>query len=150
MRSETARKIAADLLKVGTSRVWIDTNSTEDILESATRSDIRALIRRNVIQAKPAKGNSGARFRHRIQQKAKERRRGPGSVKGTKYARFPRKSRWVKTIRSLRDELLKMKQSGQIDRKLYRKYYRFIKGGTIQSRAQLVTHIKAGSSGEVK
>ncbi len=151
MKSETAKKIAAEELKVGVSRVWIDANSAEEVLESATRQDIRNLIRRNVIQAKPAKGNSNARFKKRIKQRAKDRRRGPGSVKGTRNARFPRKTRWIKTIRALRDELKNMKENGNINPKTYRKYYRQIKGGNIRSRAQLTTQIKqSGSYGESK
>jgi large subunit ribosomal protein L19e len=151
VKAETAKKIAAEELKAGISRVWIDTNSAEEVLESATRQDIRNLIRRNVIQARPAKGNSNARFKKRIRQRAKERRRGPGSVRGTRNARFPHKTRWIKTIRALRDELKSMKDNGNINPKTYRKYYRLIKGGNIKSRAQLTSQIKqAGLYGESK
>ena len=87
MRIETAKRIAADEFKSGISRVWIDTNSLELIRDAATRDDIRGLVERNVIQVKQKKGNSNARLKKRIKQLSKERRRGPGSVKGTRNTR---------------------------------------------------------------
>lgn len=143
MKIETARRIAAEEFKSGISRVWIDTNSIEEVTEAASREDIRYLIRRNVIQIKQKKGNSNYRLKKRITQRSKERRRGPGSIKGKKYARFPRKQRWIKTIRPLRDELRKLKEDSRIDARTYRKMYRVIKGGSIRSRAQLQSQIKS-------
>jgi large subunit ribosomal protein L19e len=151
MRLDTAKRIASDEFKAGESRVWIDTNSISLIQEAATREDIRELIQKHVIQLKQKKGNSNARFKKRLKQLAKERRRGPGSVRGTRNARFPKKRRWIKTIRALRDELRTLKAEGKIDPKTYRKYYRIIKGGTIKSRAQLRSQLKiAGVLGEEK
>lgn len=143
MKPQTARRIAAEEFKAGISRVWLDTNSMDQIDEAASRSDVRELIRRHVIQVRQKKGNSNGRLKKRIIQKSKERRRGPGSIKGTKYARFPRKSRWMKTIRALRDELSTLKEDGKIDPKTYRKFYREIKGGSIKSRAQLRSHMRS-------
>lgn len=150
MRISTIKRIASEQMKIGESRLWIDTNSMDEIADAATRSDVAVLIRRHVIQERPKKGNSGYRRKKRINQLSKERRRGPGSVKGTKYARFPRKRRWVKTIRPLREELRQTLKEGKIDSKAYRKLYRFIKGGTIKSRAQLQTHIKSSGLGGEK
>jgi large subunit ribosomal protein L19e len=149
MRIETAKRIAADEYKSGISRIWIDMDSLDQIQEAATRDDVRGLMEKHIIQAKPKKGNSNARFKKRLKQLAKERRRGPGSVRGTRNARFPRKRRWIKTIRALRDELKTLKNENKIDSKTYRKYYRIAKGGTIKSRAQLRSQIKlAGLMGE--
>ncbi len=151
MKIDSAKKIAARHLKAGTSRIWIDTNSVDQVLEAATRDEIRALIRRNVIQKIPEKGNSGARFRKRIIQKSKERRRGPGSVKGTKNARDPRKRKWIRTIRAVRSELREMKAEGKVTGSDYRKYYRISKGGKIRSRAQLSAQISQSTpKGEQK
>lgn len=143
MKLNTAKRLAADEFKSGISRVWIDTNSIDQVMEAASRQDIRELIRRNVIQVKQKKGNSNARLKKRVTQRSKERRRGPGSIRGTKYARFPRKDRWIKTIRALRDELRTMKKENRIDAKTFRKFYVQIKGGSIRSRAQLVQHMKS-------
>ena len=143
MKLNTARRLAADEFKSGISRVWVDTNSIDQVMEAASRQDIRDLIRRNVIQVKQKKGNSNARLKKRVVQRSKERRRGPGSIKGTKYARFPRKDRWIKTIRALMDELRTMKKDNRIDAKTFRKFYVQVKGGNIHSRAQLVQHMKS-------
>ncbi len=143
MKLNTARRLAADEFKSGLSRVWVDTNSIDQVMEAASRQDILDLIRRNVIQVKQKKGNSNARLKKRVVQRSKERRRGPGSIKGTKYARFPRKDRWIKTIRALRDELRTMKKENRIDAKTVRKFYVQVKGGNIHSRAQLVQHMKS-------
>ncbi len=147
MRISTVKRIASEKLKAGETRIWIDSNSMDEIEDAATRADVEVLIRRHIVQVKPKKGNSGYRMRKRINQRSKERRRGPGSVRGTKYARFPRKRRWVKTIRPLREELRQTLKEGKIDGKEYRKLYRFIKGGTIKSRAQLQTHIRLSGMG---
>ncbi len=142
MKVNTVERIAAEKMKIGVSRVWIDMNSMDEITGAATRHDIDVLIRRHVIQEKPKKGNSNARHKKRIVQRSKDRRRGQGSVRGTKYARLPRKDRWIKTIRALRDELRQLKETKKIDDKTYRKYYRIIKGGSIKTRAQLRMHLK--------
>ena len=145
MKMSSVKEIASDELKIGTSRVWIDTNSTEKVLDATSREDVRKLIALHVIQRKDKKTNSNNRLKKRINQLKKGRRRGPGSVRGTKYARYPRKRRWVTLIRALRSELKTLKDENKIDNKTYRKYYRTIKSGSYVSRAQLVSHLKGAS-----
>ncbi len=84
------KRMAAQLMKAGMSRVWMDTKSIDDIAEAVTKDDIRKLIRRNVIQKRPSKGNSRSRFKAAKAQRDKGRRKGPGSRKGTKKARDPK------------------------------------------------------------
>ncbi len=139
------REISADELKVGKSRVWIDTNNLDKVLDATSRDDIKKLIGLNVIQRKDKKNHSNQRLKKRINQLSKGRRRGPGSVRGTKYARYPRKRRWITTIRALRSELKGLKEKDAIDRATYRKYYRTIKSGSFTSRAQLVSHLRTES-----
>jgi len=146
MKIETARRLAADYFKSGISRVWIDPNNVEEVTDAATRADIRALARKGIIRLENAKGNSNSRLKKRVVQRSKERRRGPGSIRGTRNARFPRKTRWVKTVRALRDELRKIKVESNMDSKVYRGYYRIIKSGTIKSRAQLRAHISSNKA----
>ncbi len=145
MKMSSVKEIASDELKIGISRVWIDTNSTEKVLDATSREDVRKLIALHVIQRKDKKTNSNNRLKKRINQLKKGRRRGPGSVRGTKYARYPRKRRWVTLIRALRSELKTLKDENKIDNKTYRKYYRTIKSGSYVSRAQLVSHLKGAS-----
>ncbi len=136
------KRMAAQLLKAGLSRVWMDTKSIDDIAEAVTKDDIRKLIKRNVIQKKPSKGNSRSRFKVQKAQRNKGRRKGPGSRKGTKNARFPRKRRWVKGIRAMRNSLKEMRESGKITKTDYRVFYKKIKGGEIRTKNALLLHMK--------
>ncbi|MGC9138326.1 MAG: 50S ribosomal protein L19e [Thermoplasmata archaeon] len=136
------KELASKILKCGKSRVYIDPKALDDVSEAITREDIRMLIKKGVIRKLPKKGNSRSRIRKKQEQKKKGLRTGPGSRKGTKYARLGRKERWIKTIRAVRDELRKLKNEGKIDRKTYRRYYLYAKGGMFRSRAHLLLHLK--------
>ncbi|MEM0135133.1 MAG: 50S ribosomal protein L19e, partial [Thermoplasmatales archaeon] len=123
------KRMAAEIMKVGMSRVWMDTKSIEEISEAVTKDDVRRLIKRKVIQRKQKKGNSRGRIRATNAQRKKGRRKGQGSRKGTRNAREPRKKRWVKTVRGMRTALRELRDSGKISKEDYRSYYRRIKGG---------------------
>lgn len=140
----TQRRLAARLLKVGINRVWIDPDPEvrEEIEGAVTREDIRRLIKEGIIKKRPEKGTSRARARKIARQRAKGRRRGHGSRKGKMGARYPRKKRWIATIRALRDELRKLREAGRIDRHAYRRLYLLAKGGSFKSRAHLLAYAK--------
>ena len=136
------KRMAAQLMKAGMSRVWMDTKSVDDIAEAVTKDDIRKLIKRNVIQKRPSKGNSRSRFKVAKAQRNKGRRKGPGSRKGTKKARDPRKRKWVRSIRAMRNSLKEMRDSGKITRSDYRLFYKKIKGGTFRTKNALLLHMR--------
>lgn len=136
------KRMAASILKSGKSRVWLDSKSVDDIAEAVTRDDVRKLIKRNVIQKRAAKGNSRSRFRYLKKQRSKGRRKGPGSRKGTKNARDPRKRKWIRSIRAMRNSLKEMRDSGKISRSDYRVFYKKIKGGAFRSRNALLLHMR--------
>ena len=73
------------------SRVWIDPNRIEDVADAITRADIRNAIESGTIRALPKQGISRGRARYRLAQKAKGRRRGQGSRKGTAGAQYARR-----------------------------------------------------------
>ncbi|EDY36458.1 ribosomal protein L19e [Aciduliprofundum boonei T469] len=137
------RRLAASILKCGEERVWMDPNALDEIKEAVTREDIKMLIKRGLIKRKKIKGTSRVRANYIKMQKEKGRRKGPGSRKGKKYARYPRKQRWMKTIRPIRATLKDLRDSGKIDRHTYRRFYRLAKGGTFKSRSHLLMHLKA-------
>jgi large subunit ribosomal protein L19e len=137
MSLQSQRRIAADILKVGESRVWIDPTKIELVAKAMTREDIRRLIREGIIRAIPKKGISHARYRMR-----KGKRRGPGRRKGGKWAIVSRKRMWMMKIRALRRFLRRLKERGIISRQVYRKLYRMAKGGAFQSKAHLAHYIK--------
>lgn len=140
------KRLAASILKVGKGRVWIDPDRTEDVASAVTRADVRRLVTGGAISAKPENAVSRGRTRKAQAQRAKGRRRGQGSRKGAKYARLPRKERWIRLIRPLRAELAKLREEGKITATVYRDYYMRAKGGQFRSRAHLLSHMRTESA----
>ncbi len=137
------RRVAATLLKCGANRVWIDPNKTEDIANAVTRDDVRNLIKTGLIKALQKRGISRGRIRAANKQRKKGKRKGQGSRKGGKYARFPKKRRWIATIRPIRVRLRELREQKVIDKKIYRKYYLYAKGGMFKNKGRLMAHLKA-------
>ena len=142
------RRMAAEILKCGENRVWMDTDRLEEIAKAVTKEDIRVLINGKAIKSRQIKGISSARRKYAESQKKKGRRKGHGSRKGAKYARLPKKTRWIKTIRPIRSYLRTLRDEKQITPTVYRKYYRKAKGGEFRSRHHLETHLI--SDGKIK
>ena len=145
MDLKNQKRMAAEILKCGENRVWIDPDKIEDVAECITRADVRTAIASGVIKAKPKSGTSYGRIRYAKGQKAKGKRNGPGSRKGTDNARVPDKRRWISTIRPIREELKQLRADGKITPSAYRLYYRRAKGGVYKNRRNLRMHmINAG------
>ena len=137
------RRVAATILKCGANRVWIDPNRTEDVAYAVTREDVRNLIKSNSIQVKQKAGTSRGRIRFAKAQRKKGKRKGQGSRKGAKYARYPKKQRWISTIRPIRAQLRELRDQNSIERNVYRKYYLYAKGGMFKNKGHLMAHLKA-------
>ncbi|MHC1624341.1 MAG: 50S ribosomal protein L19e [Candidatus Methanospirareceae archaeon] len=137
------KRIAAEVLKVGVGKVWIDPEATEDVAEAITREDVRGLIEEGVITVKQKKGVSRGRARVRANQKALGRRKGQGSRKGTKGARANKKKQWITKIRALRMRLKELRDDDYVDTTTYRKLYNKANGGEFRSVAHLNDYIKA-------
>jgi large subunit ribosomal protein L19e len=86
--------------------------------------------------------NSKYRKNVRHKRKKKGRARGIGKRKGTKYARLPKKKRWMNRIRPQRRELKKLRDRKLITTATYRKLYKNAKGGMFNSVAQMNRYIK--------
>ena len=137
------RRMAASILKCGVNRVWMDQDRLDEIAKAVTKEDIRILINGKAITVRQIKGISNGRKKYNEKQKQKGRKRGHGSRKGAKYARLPKKERWMRTIRSLRRYLKTLRDEKQIDKTTYRKYYMKAKGGEFRSKHHLQTHLVA-------
>ena len=85
MDSDSQKRIAADLMKCGVSRVRI--RQGEEVEEALTREDNRGLIQAGQIWCVQKKGTSKFATKVRLEQKKKGRMKGPGKRKGTKGAR---------------------------------------------------------------
>lgn len=136
------RRMAAEILKCGENRVWMDPTREEDLIDMITRADIRTAIYSGVIRKKQKKGISRGRARVIAEQKKKRKQVGHGSRKGRSNARYPRKRRWINTIRPIRATLRELRNSNEIDRHTYRIYYMRAKGGMFRSRSHLISHLR--------
>jgi large subunit ribosomal protein L19e len=139
MQITNQKKMAAQILKCGVNRVWVDPRYVDQVSGAVQKSDIRELIEEGLIRAREIQGTSRVRARKLAEQRSKGRRRGHGSRKGTSRARLPKKERWMRTIRSQRRTLKEMREGGTIDASRYRYYYRKAKGGSYRS----IAHMKA-------
>ncbi|MCE4628019.1 MAG: 50S ribosomal protein L19e [Desulfurococcales archaeon] len=137
------RRLAAEILGVGESRIWInpDPEYEEEISQAVTKEDVLKLIKRGLIKVRPKKGNSHTRWLQRHIQRRKGRRRGYGKRKGKATARMDPKEMWVARIRKIRRYLRWLRDHGAIDRRTYRRLYRLAKGGTFKSLADLRRHM---------
>lgn len=136
------RRLAAEVLKCGEHRVWIDPEETEEIEKAVTRRDVRNLVKQGIIKAQKKKGISRGRARQRDAQRKKGRQRGHGSRKGAATARQSRKQRWIQKIRPIRRYLRELRDNDTITRSQYRRYYQRAKGGEFHSVHHLRTHLK--------
>lgn len=137
------RRMAAAMLNVGETRVWIDPLHAEDVAAAVTREDVRGLIGKGYVRKTQATGVSRGRARKTMIQKSKGKRKGPGSREGSagSMARDPRKQRWMRTIRPLRHALQMLRDEDVIPAEQYRDYYLRAKGGVFRSRAHLLSHM---------
>jgi len=131
------RRISAQLLKAGESKVWFDPERIPEIKEAITKADIRVLIKDYAIQKKTINAQSKFRARKNREQKRKGRRKGAGSRKGKKKARLPKKEAWKNKIRVQRAFLKLLRDKGILLRIHYRDLYRKVKGGMFRSRRHL-------------
>lgn len=140
---KTQRRLAAQILKVGQNRVWIDPEKTDDAETAITRDDVRKLIHEGVIKSSPERGVSRARARVLHEKKKKGLRGGVGSRSGSPYARVSKKETWMSKIRALRKRLRALKARKAITESAYRELYRMASSGRFTSVADLERHLKA-------
>ncbi len=142
MNLTTQKRLAADILKIGVNRVWIDPDHSEEVSQAITREGVKKLIADGTIKARPKKGISSYRSKKIAEQKSKGRRKGRGSIKGAKGARNPKKKAWMTTIRALRTDLKDMRENREINRTTYRKLYKMAKGGAFRSKSYMKTYAR--------
>jgi large subunit ribosomal protein L19e len=132
------KRLAAELLKVGTTRIWVDPEDTDRVSSAITRNEIRKLIHEGSIRKLPQAGISRGRKRIRKQELQAGRHKGPGSIKGSVGNS---KRRWVVRIRSIRRRLRALRDRRFVTTQVYRKLTLMAKGGTFRSAAHLDEYI---------
>ena len=129
------RKLAAQILKVGTNKVWIDQSKLEEVKNAITRADIKKMISHGYIRAKPDKISKPDLYHH-------VRKKNTGSRKGHKGSREPRKQKWMNTVRGLREIIKELRDGKEMERSEYRKLYLRVKSGAFRSRTHLKLYLK--------
>lgn len=142
MDLSSQKRMAADVLGVGESRVWIDPDSVDDVEAAITKQDIRNLVESGTIQKKPEKGVSRGRAREKQEQKEKGRQKGHGSRQGTQGARKSDKENWKEKIRALRKELKRMRDEDEITNSQYRELYDMASGGFFRNKKHLHIYVE--------
>lgn len=132
---ELQKRLAADILKCGLTRVRFDQERLDEIAEAITREDIKRLIDDGAIYKIQARGVSRARVRE-------EKKKGLGSRKGGKYSRISRKELWMRKVRAQRNKLKILRDKRFIDRSVYRKIYRMVKAGAFKSIADMMNYLE--------
>ncbi|MEL9908792.1 MAG: 50S ribosomal protein L19e [Desulfurococcus sp.] len=136
------KRLAADLLGVGVSRIRVDPGRIEDVEAAITREDVRRLIKEGAIWVAPKHGITGYSSKVRHKQRVKGRRRGHGKRKGSKTARLDEKEVWMNKIRKIRRYLRYLRDKKFIDAKTYRRLYMLAKGGHFNSLSSLKLYLK--------
>ncbi len=136
------RRLAAQILKVGQNRVWINPERMDDVEVAITREEIRRLIHEEIIKRLPEKGVSRARARILHEKKKKGRRRGPGSRSSSSHAKISKKEAWMSKIRALRKKLRELKTNRMITENTYRNTYKMASSGRFGSVADMVRYLK--------
>lgn len=140
---KSQRRLAAQLLKIGQNRVWIDPDKADDVEAAITRDEVRRLIHEGTVRASPEKGISRGRARIMREKKKKGRRSGPGRRTGSPRARVSQKEAWMTRIRALRKRLRALKEKKMIAENAYQKLYRMAGSGRFESVADLERYMKA-------
>jgi len=140
---KSQRRLAAQILKIGQNRVWIDPERIEDAEGAITREEVRKLVHEGTIKSKPEKGISRGRGRLLHLKKKKGRRSGMGSRTGSPHARISKKEAWMSKIRALRKRLRLLKAKKIIPEGEYGKLYRMAGSGRFESNADLERYLKA-------
>jgi large subunit ribosomal protein L19e len=137
------RRLAAQILKVGQNRVWINPERIDDVEGAITREEVKRLIHEKVIMSSPEKGVSRSRAKVIREKKRVGRRKGAGSRTGSPRAKVSKKEAWMSKIRCLRKKLRELKASRVITESTYRKLYGIAGSGKFESVAELERYLKA-------
>jgi len=138
MNDKRVRRVAARILKVGESKVWISPRSASKLKEAMTKEDVRSLIKERIIKKRRDALQSRGRARILIAKKARGRRRGKGKRTGTKNARKGGKRNWMSNVRAQRRVLAEMNAKGVKFKKPMRQIYLMIKGNYFKGKKYLL------------
>lgn len=144
---ESQKRMAADIMDCGESRVWIDPDAQGEVAEAITREDVREMVNVGIIREKEKQGVSRSRARERDEKRDYGHQKGPGTRKGKAGARSDSKDEWKDDIRAQRRALKEMREEGEITPSEYRDLYDRAKGGEFRSVRYLRNHVEGETGG---
>jgi len=142
MDDKKAKRMAAGILKVGETKIFIQPEERTKLKEAMTKEDVRQLIKDRVIAKRKDNEQSKARARLLAEKKKKGRKRGHGKRTGKKTARKGKKEIWIKNVRAQRRTLKEIKASGVTLKESARKIYLMIKGGHFKGKKYIEAFVE--------
>ena len=131
------RRLAAEILRVGKGRVWMDPNEVSEIALANSRKSVRKLIKDNFIFKKKIQIHSRQRALLRKQERRLGRHTGLGKRRGCSDGRMPQKFLWIRRQRTLRRLLKKYREGKKFDKHLYHQLYLDCKAAIYNSNRNL-------------
>ena len=130
MTIKTIRRLAADLLGVGQSRVRFAPEAIGEMDRMVTREDVLGLIKDGKVKKLPVTGRGSAR---------KRERRSTGRIRGQ---RVTEKEAWMEKIRAQRKLLKTLLNEKAVKHEDKNSIYRKIKSGIFRSKKTMILYLK--------